>query len=93
MSKDVKMSDSKNNSKDKPNSKVNDDNNSKGPPKTIEIIFAEDDAFEEFELDTWKIDKAAQNTEDADLWQDDWGDKDVDKCFENQLRNEITQKK
>ena len=58
-------------------------------PTVIAVVFNEDDAFEEFELDTWKVDKNTNNQEDADLWQEDWGDKDVDEEFEKQLREQI----
>eukprot|EP00485_Elphidium_margaritaceum_P003381 CAMPEP_0202694918 /NCGR_PEP_ID=MMETSP1385-20130828/8647_1 /ASSEMBLY_ACC=CAM_ASM_000861 /TAXON_ID=933848 /ORGANISM="Elphidium margaritaceum" /LENGTH=89 /DNA_ID=CAMNT_0049350853 /DNA_START=39 /DNA_END=308 /DNA_ORIENTATION=- len=58
--------------------------------KQIEIVFNEDDAFEEFEMDTWKVDSTSQaQNEDADLWTDDWGDKDVDEAFEELLRKEM----
>eukprot|EP00484_Ammonia_sp_Unknown_P001771 CAMPEP_0197020388 /NCGR_PEP_ID=MMETSP1384-20130603/1155_1 /TAXON_ID=29189 /ORGANISM="Ammonia sp." /LENGTH=90 /DNA_ID=CAMNT_0042447999 /DNA_START=98 /DNA_END=370 /DNA_ORIENTATION=+ len=57
--------------------------------KIIEVVFNEDDAFEEFEMDTWKVDKNTQQQQTADLWQEDWGDKDVDQAFEILLRNEI----
>ena len=76
------------NSKDK----AADDNKNKNENKTvkiIEVIFNEDDAFEEFEMDTWKVDKNTSNQEDADLWQEDWGDKDIDEAFEKILRDEI----
>lgn len=90
MSKDVKMSDNKNknNNSNKNESKKDEGEKAK---KIIEIVFNEDDAFEEFEMDTWKIDNNKSKQEDADLWQDDWGDKDVDQAFEIQLRNEIQQ--
>lgn len=58
-------------------------------PKIIKVVFNEDDAFEEFEMDTWKVDKNISNQEDADLWQQDWGDRDIDQAFETILRNEI----
>eukprot|EP00486_Rosalina_sp_Unknown_P007028 CAMPEP_0201565872 /NCGR_PEP_ID=MMETSP0190_2-20130828/5298_1 /ASSEMBLY_ACC=CAM_ASM_000263 /TAXON_ID=37353 /ORGANISM="Rosalina sp." /LENGTH=82 /DNA_ID=CAMNT_0047983867 /DNA_START=1 /DNA_END=246 /DNA_ORIENTATION=+ len=72
---DKKMSDNKNEDDKK--------------PKIIKVVFNEDDAFEEFEMDTWKVDKNISNQEDADLWQQDWGDRDIDQAFETILRNEI----
>lgn len=80
------MSNSNNSNKKK------DDKDKSELPKMIPVVFNEDDAFEEFEMDTWKVDSNAQN-KDADLWTDDWGDKDVDEAFEIQLRNEIQSNK
>eukprot|EP00483_Globobulimina_turgida_P004803 UN04812 len=90
-SKDIKMANNSDKSNKKGDNKV--DKKQKEEPKIIEIVFNEDDAFEEFEMDTWKVDTNTQKQEDADLWQDDWGDKDVDEAFEIQLRNEIQSNK
>eukprot|EP00486_Rosalina_sp_Unknown_P001993 CAMPEP_0201565068 /NCGR_PEP_ID=MMETSP0190_2-20130828/3897_1 /ASSEMBLY_ACC=CAM_ASM_000263 /TAXON_ID=37353 /ORGANISM="Rosalina sp." /LENGTH=84 /DNA_ID=CAMNT_0047982087 /DNA_START=96 /DNA_END=350 /DNA_ORIENTATION=+ len=75
--------------KDSKDKSSKDNKNEDKKPKIIEVVFNEDDAFEEFEMDTWKVDKNTSNQEDADLWQEDWGDKDVDEAFEKILRDEI----
>ena len=51
------------------------------------VTSQEDDEFEEFEQQEWTT--AAQDVEDAALWQDGWEDDEDDDNFTAQLRTEL----
>jgi len=51
----------------------------------------EDDEFEEFPQETWE--KQEEETEDRQLWGDNWDDDDLDEDFSNQLRAELNKVK
>ena len=60
---------------------------SKAKESAVLCVFTEDDAFEEFEHDTWT--KQQQRNEDMQLWQTDWGDTDIHDHFEDLLKREL----
>mmetsp|Transcript_14691 Transcript_14691/g.17376 ORF Transcript_14691/g.17376 Transcript_14691/m.17376 type:complete len:84 (+) Transcript_14691:105-356(+) len=51
----------------------------------------EDDEFEEFEPCRW--DAHDEDAEDAQQWQDNWDDDDIEDHFTQQLRAELKQNK
>jgi 26 proteasome complex subunit DSS1 len=48
----------------------------------------EDDEFEEFDPCKWDADD--ENAEDAQQWQDNWDDDDIEDDFTKSLRAELT---
>lgn len=52
-------------------------------------ILDEDDDFEEFEVEDWDASKDGNAAEDAQLWEDNWDDDDVEDDFSIQLRAEL----
>ncbi|RNA45020.1 26S proteasome complex subunit DSS1 [Brachionus plicatilis] len=57
--------------------------------KTELGLLEEDDEFEEFEAEDWN--ESAKETEDAEanLWEDNWDDDNIEDDFTIQLRNEL----
>ncbi len=55
-------------------------------PAAVDVA-VEDDEFEEFQAETW--DQAEETGSDAQLWEDNWDDDDVDEQFVAQLRQEL----
>nr|QBM06237.1 26s proteasome complex subunit DSS1 [Brachionus koreanus] len=57
--------------------------------KTELGLLEEDDEFEEFEAEDWN--EAAKESEDteANLWEDNWDDDNIEDDFTIQLRNEL----
>jgi broad specificity phosphatase PhoE len=55
----------------------------------IELL-EEDDEFQEFDSASWEDAKVAE-TEDNQLWKDDWDDDDAVDDFTEQLRAQIQQ--
>ncbi|KAF9379955.1 hypothetical protein CPB97_008654 [Podila verticillata] len=49
----------------------------------------EDDEFEEFATEDWQ---EADDSQDAQQWDDNWDDDDVEDDFSAQLRNELQRK-
>jgi len=49
----------------------------------------EDDDFEDFPSDDWNVQK---DQEDAQYWEDNWDDSDIDDEFSKQLRAELQNK-
>lgn len=56
-------------------------------PPLIEAI-EEDDEFEEFDPCKWDADD--ENAEDAQQWQDNWDDDDIEDDFTKNLRAELS---
>lgn len=52
-------------------------------------LLEEDDEFEEFEAEDWN--EAAKESEEAEanLWEDNWDDDNIEDDFTVQLRNEL----
>ena len=66
---------------------VNDTN--KPENQKVELgLLEEDDEFEEFEADDWNEPEKDTdlNNQEANLWEDNWDDDNVEDDFTNQLR-------
>lgn len=57
---------------------------------TLAELLEEDDEFQEFDSASWEDAKVAE-TEDNQLWKDDWDDDDAVDDFTQQLRAQIAQ--
>ncbi|KAG4099128.1 hypothetical protein H8356DRAFT_1668014 [Neocallimastix lanati (nom. inval.)] len=49
----------------------------------------EDDDFEDFPVDDWEV---KEDQDDAQYWEDNWDDNDIDDEFSRQLRAELQKK-
>lgn len=76
-----------NNDKAKADAKTDDANSKAVSAPLIEAI-EEDDDFEEFEHDQWGPED--EDKEDAQQWQDNWDDDDIEDDFTKNLRAELS---
>lgn len=57
--------------------------------KTELGLLEEDDEFEEFEAEDWNESAKESEETEANLWEDNWDDDNIEDDFTIQLRNEL----
>lgn len=55
------------------------------PRRTLE----EDDAFEDFPVDSWNKEETLKETTASNLWEEDWDDVEVEDDFTTELKSEL----
>lgn len=65
------------------------------PGKVHKKTLEEDDEFEDFPVDTWPEDNRLKNAHNgqANLWEEDWDDVEVDDDFTKELKAELERNK
>jgi len=73
--------------KEKAGETINTETKNKTEAEPVAEAIEEDDEFEEFEPCRW--DAHDEDAEDAQQWQDNWDDDDIEDNFTQQLRAEL----